>query len=270
MPGRLIVCPTPIGNMEDVTLRTLTTLREADVIACEDTRRTGKLLERFGVSGKLVSYNEQNERKRAGELVKQMADGANVALVSDAGMPLVSDPGYVMVQSCIAAGLPVEVLPGPSAVLAALVAAGLPSDHWRFTGFVPRKAGEADELFTTLEETLVAFESPKRVAATLERIAAIDPDRPVAVCRELTKIHEEVARGTATELAAHFGKGEVKGEIVIVVGAASEEARNTGRVAKAQGAVGELIDAGAKGRTAAKVVADLTGLRANDLYRPGE
>ncbi|MGB0871864.1 MAG: 16S rRNA (cytidine(1402)-2'-O)-methyltransferase [Solirubrobacterales bacterium] len=267
MPGRLIVCPTPIGNMEDVTLRTLTTLREADLIACEDTRRTGKLLERFGVSGKLVSYNEQNERKRAGELVKQMADGANVALVSDAGMPLVSDPGYLMVQACIAAGLPVEVLPGPSAVLAALVAAGLPSDHWRFTGFVPRKTSEIDELFTTLEETLVAFESPKRLAATLSRLAAIDPARPTAVCRELTKLHEEVARGTASELAEHFGAGDVKGEIVIVVGAASEEAREAGRVAGAEDAVRRLVAAGSKPREAAKVVAELTGLRPNDLYQ---
>ena len=269
MPGRLIVCPTPIGNMEDVTLRTLTTLREADVIACEDTRRTGKLLERFGVSGKLVSYNEQNERKRAGELVQEMVDGANVALVSDAGMPLVSDPGYVMVQSCIAAGLPVEVLPGPSAVLAALVAAGLPSDHWRFTGFIPRKASEVDELFATLAETLVAFESPKRIVATLERLAAIDPDRPAAVCRELTKLHEEVARGTATELAEHFGGGEVKGEIVLVVGAASEEALSAQRATGAAGAVRRLVESGAKPREAAKVVAELTGLRANDLYDVG-
>lgn len=270
MPGRLIVCPTPIGNMEDVTLRTLTTLREADLIACEDTRRTGKLLERFGVSGKLVSYNEQNERKRSGELVKRMADGENVALVSDAGMPLVSDPGYVLVQSCIAAGLPVEVLPGPSAVLAALVAAGLPSDHWRFGGFVPRKAGEADELFSTLEETLVAFESPKRLPATLARIVAIDPERPVAVCRELTKLHEEVARGSAAELAERYGSGEVKGEIVLVVGAAPPEARKGQVVERAESAVGELVDSGAKGRVAAKIVADLTGLRANDLYKPGE
>jgi 16S rRNA (cytidine1402-2'-O)-methyltransferase len=268
MPGRLIVCPTPIGNMEDVTLRTLTTLREADLIACEDTRRTGKLLERFGVSGKLVSYNEQNERRRAGELVKQMDDGAIVALVSDAGMPLVSDPGYVMVQACIAAGLPVEVLPGPSAVLAALVAAGLPSDHWRFEGFVPRKASEIDALMANLTETLVAFESPKRLGATLERLAAIDPQRPAVVCRELTKLHEEVARGSAEELAEKFGGGEVKGEIVLVVGAASPEALEHRRLADARAAVERLTESGARGRDAAKVVAELTGLRANDLYRP--
>jgi 16S rRNA (cytidine1402-2'-O)-methyltransferase len=268
MAGRLIVCPTPIGNMEDVTLRTLTTLREADLIACEDTRRTGKLLERFGVSGKMISYNEQNERRRAGELVQRMADGETVALVSDAGMPLVSDPGYWMVQACIAAGLPVEVLPGPSAVLAALVAAGLPSDHWRFAGFIPRKASEIDDLFANLAETLVAFESPKRLSATLERLSAIDPQRPVAVCRELTKLHEEVARGTAEEVAAHFGTGDVKGEIVLVVGAASEASLEHRRLADGRAAVARLAESGARAREAAKVVAELTGLRVNDLYQP--
>ncbi|MFY9488727.1 MAG: 16S rRNA (cytidine(1402)-2'-O)-methyltransferase [Solirubrobacterales bacterium] len=269
MPGRLIVCPTPIGNMEDITLRTLTTLREADLIACEDTRRTGKLLERFGVSGKLISYNEQNERKRASELVVKITDGLNVALVSDAGMPLVSDPGYVLVQSCIAAGVAVEVLPGPSAALAALVAAGLPSDHWRFTGFLPRKAGEMDDLFSELEETLVAFESPKRLAASLARLAAIDPERPVAVCRELTKVHEEVARGSATELAERYGAAEPKGEIVLVVGEAPAAARSGRREAQAADAVERLVASGAKPREAAKIVAELTGLRANDLYSAG-
>ena len=269
MAGRLIVCPTPIGNMEDVTVRTLTELRDADLIACEDTRRTGKLLERFGVSGKLISYNEQNERGRASELVHKMADGTRVALVSDAGMPLVSDPGYVLVQACIAAGLPVEVLPGPSAVLAALVAAGLPSDHWRFAGFLPRKASEQDLLFATLEETLVAFESPKRLGASLARLAAIDPARPAAVCRELTKLHEEVARGPAAELAGHFGGGDVKGEIVVVIGAAAESALSGRREAQAAEAVSRLIASGAKPREAAKIVAELTGLRPNDLYSPG-
>jgi 16S rRNA (cytidine1402-2'-O)-methyltransferase len=267
MAGKLIVCPTPIGNMEDVTLRTLTALREADVIACEDTRRTGKLLERFGVSGKLVSYNEQNERHRSGELVKRMDAGENVALVSDAGMPLVSDPGYWLVQACIAAGLSIEVLPGPSAVLAALVAAGLPSDHWRFSGFIPRKASEIDELFGNLTETLVAFESPKRLGTTLERLSAIDAQRPVAVCRELTKLHEEVARGTAEELAKHFG-GDVKGEIVLVVGAASEASLEHRRLADGRAAVAQLAESGARAREAAKVVAQLTGLRVNDLYQP--
>ena len=136
--GRLVVCPTPIGNLEDVTLRVLSALRDADLVACEDTRRTRVLLERYGVKARLVSYHEHNERARAAELVEKMRAGAVVALVSDAGMPLVSDPGFVLVQACVAAGLAVEVLPGPSAALAALVAAALPADSWRFAGFLPR------------------------------------------------------------------------------------------------------------------------------------
>src|SRR5438270_852999 len=170
-PGRLVICPTPIGNLEDITLRTLAALREADVVACEDTRRTRILLDRYGVRARLVTYHEHNERKRAPELVERMRSGQNVALVSDAGMPLVSDPGFLLVRACVAAGLGVEVLPGPSAVLAALVASALPSDHWRFTGFLPRKRDELLEVFAS-PETLVAFESPRRVAASLTVLAS--------------------------------------------------------------------------------------------------
>ena len=142
MNGRLVVCPTPIGNLEDVTLRVLSALREADVVACEDTRRTRILLDRYGVKARLVSYHEHNEQARSAELVERMRGGAVVALVSDAGMPLVSDPGYVLVRACVGAGLPVEVLPGPSAAITALVASGLPADEWVFHGFLPRKKGE--------------------------------------------------------------------------------------------------------------------------------
>ena len=145
--GRLVVCPTPIGNLEDVTLRVLAALRDADVVACEDTRRTRVLLDRYGVKASLVSYHEHNEKGRAGELVKRMRAGAVVALVSDAGMPLVSDPGYVLVHACVGAGLPVEVLPGPSAAITALVASGLPADEWHFHGFLPRKKGELGGLW---------------------------------------------------------------------------------------------------------------------------
>ena len=201
--GRLVVCPTPIGNLEDVTLRVLSALRDADVVACEDTRRTRVLLERYGVQASLISYHEHNEASRTPELVQRMRAGAVVALVSDAGMPLVSDPGYVLVRGCVAAGLEVEVLPGPSAALAALVASALPADAWRFAGFLPRKRGE---LVRVLEspETVVAFESPRRVASSLAVLASIDGDRPVAVCRELTKVHEEVVRGTAGSLAERY------------------------------------------------------------------
>ena len=260
MSGRLVVCPTPIGNLEDVTLRTLSALRDADVVACEDTRRTRVLLDRFGVKAPLLSYHEHNEEARARELVERMRTGETVALVSDAGMPLVSDPGFVLVRECVAAGLAVEVLPGPSAVITALVASGLPSARWRFEGFLPRKQGELRAVFEA-PETIVAFESPRRLGATL---AVIDPSRDVAVCRELTKLHEEVVRGTAGELAARYASETPKGEIVLVVGPATAAGEGPGSDAVA--AFDELVDAGARRRVAARVVARLTGASANDLY----
>ncbi|WP_205699530.1 16S rRNA (cytidine(1402)-2'-O)-methyltransferase [Conexibacter sp. SYSU D00693] len=264
MSGRLVVCPTPIGNLEDVTLRVLAALREADVVACEDTRRTKVLLDRYGVGARTVSYHEHNERERAAELVGRMRDGAVVALVSDAGTPLVSDPGAILVQQCIAAGIGVEVLPGPSAALAALVVSGLPAERWRFAGFLPRKRSALAELVGGAQETLVAFESPNRIGASLAVLAEVDGARPVAVCRELTKVHEEVVRGTAAELAARYAGATVKGEVVVVVGAAAEGA---GDEAAALDAVKRLVEAGARARPAAGVVADLTGVSANALYR---
>jgi 16S rRNA (cytidine1402-2'-O)-methyltransferase len=262
--GKLIVCPTPIGNLEDITLRVLAALRAADVVACEDTRRTRVLLERYGVGAKLVSYHEHNEKARSAELVKRMNAGETVALVSDAGMPLVSDPGFVLVRACVAAGLEVEVLPGPSAALAALVASALPADRWRFAGFLPRKLGELQEAFSTAE-TLVAFESPRRVADSLAVLASLDAERQVAVCRELTKLHEEVVRGTAASLAARYAQEAPRGEVVLVVGPASASAAID--LAPAFEAVQRLVESGAKPRVAASVVAELTGAGANELYR---
>jgi 16S rRNA (cytidine1402-2'-O)-methyltransferase len=261
--GRLIVCPTPIGNLEDITLRVLAALREADIVACEDTRRTRVLLDRYGVSAELVSYHEHNEAERARELVTKMRSGTVVALVSDAGMPLVSDPGFVLVRACVAAGLAVEVLPGPSAALAALVASALPADRWRFAGFLPRKRRELEQVLAT-PETLVAFESPQRVAASLAILAELDPQRPVAVCRELTKLHEEVVRGAAAELAARYAQTPPRGEVALVVGPAPPPAPD---ITPAVAAVRRLVDAGAKPRVAAGVVAGLTGTSANALYR---
>jgi 16S rRNA (cytidine1402-2'-O)-methyltransferase len=261
--GRLIVCPTPIGNLEDVTLRVLAALREADVVACEDTRRTRVLLDRYGVGGKLVSYHEHNERARAEELVGRMRQGAVVALVSDAGMPLVSDPGLILVRACVAAGLGVEVLPGPSAALSALVASALPAERWQFVGFLPRKRSELTAVLRT-PETVVAFESPRRVGATLQLLAEFDPSRQVAVCRELTKLHEEVVRGTAAELAERYGGEPPRGEIVLVLGPATPAEPD---LQPALHAVRRLLDAGAKPRAAASVVAELTGTSANALYR---
>ncbi len=243
----------------------LAALREADIVACEDTRRTRILLERYGVGGKLVSHHEHNEQARAAELVARMQDGAVVALVSDAGMPLVSDPGLVLVRACVAAGLAVEVLPGPSAALSALVASALPADHWRFVGFLPRKRGGLEKVFALADETLVAFESPRRLAASLETLAALDPERAVAVCRELTKIHEEVVRGSAAELAARYRADPPRGEIVLVVGPASAPAERD--LGQPLAALVKLVESGAKPRPAAAVVAELTGVSANALYR---
>jgi 16S rRNA (cytidine1402-2'-O)-methyltransferase len=262
--GRLIVCPTPIGNLEDVTLRVLAALRDADVVACEDTRRTRVLLDRYGVVAKLVSYHEHNEAGRAAELVKRIHHGETVALVSDAGMPVVSDPGFVLVRACVAAGLEVEVLPGPSAALAALVASALPADRWRFVGFLPRKPAELVEVFGSAD-TVVAFESPRRVAASLAVLAGLDPERAVAVCRELTKLHEEVVRGPAGELAQRYAEEPPRGEVVLVIGPAPGPGDQD--LGPAIDAVRRLVDAGAKPRVAAGVVAELTGAKANALYR---
>jgi 16S rRNA (cytidine1402-2'-O)-methyltransferase len=211
----LLVVPTPIGNLEDITLRALRALREADLIACEDTRRTGRLLNHYDIKKDLVAYHEHNEERLATELAER-ARAQRVALVSDAGMPLVSDPGYRLVSACIEAGVDVEVLPGPSAPITALVISGLPADTVVFLGFLPRKGRERTELLARISEersTFVLFESPHRLGKTIDELPA---KMPVAVCRELTKLYEEVFRGTAEEAARRFSEG-VKGEIVLVV-----------------------------------------------------
>ena len=262
-----MVCPTPIGNLEDVTLRVLATLREADVVACEDTRHTRKLLDRHGVVATLVSYHEHNEESRAGELVQRMVAGETVALVSDAGMPLVSDPGYPLVRACVAAGLHVQVLPGPSATIAALVASALPTDRWCFAGFLPRKKAERRRVLAEPGGTLVAFESPKRLPGTLALLCEVDPGRRVAVCRELTKVHEEVVRGTAAELAQRYGDSAPKGEVVLVLGPAPGPGGADGDEPAGLEQLRRLVEAGAKPRPAAQAVAELTGASANALYR---
>ncbi len=223
MAGRLIVCPTPIGNLGDITPRVREALVSADYIACEDTRRTGKLLERIGIrpAPHLISNHEGNEMPRAQELAQRIERGARVALVSDAGMPAISDPGYRLLRTCIDRNLEVEVLPGPSVVPVALVASGLPTDRWRFEGFLPKRTGEMERVLRSTE-TVIAFESPRRLGESLAALAAIAPDRPAAVCREISKLHEEVSRGTLAELARRF-RSDVKGEIVLVIGPAQAE-----------------------------------------------
>ncbi len=261
--GRLVVCPTPIGNLQDVTLRVLEALRVADVVACEDTRHTRVLLDRHGIAAELLSYHEHNERARAAALVERMRAGAVVALVSDAGTPLISDPGYELVRASLAAQVAIEVLPGPSAAMTALVASGLPAERWCFVGFLPRRPAELRRTLLENRETLVAFESPRRLMGTLAALAEGDPERPAAVCRELSKLHEEVRRGTAAELAAHYGEHAPRGEVVLVVGAVPP---GRGDREAALAALRELVDAGARARPAAAAVAKLTGVGANELY----
>ena len=265
----LAVCATPIGNLDDVTLRVLAELREADVVLAEDTRRTRGLLARHGIEARLVSYHEHNEASRVAELVPRLVAGERVALVSDAGLPGVSDPGARLVRAALDAGVPVTVLPGPSAVETALVASGLAGERYGFVGFLPRREAERTALWRELESwpwPAVAFESPQRLGASLRSLAGVAPEREVAVCRELTKRFEEVVRGTAAELAARFADAP-KGEITVVVGPAAAGSPGPGAGDEAISAVAELVAGGAPRRLAADVVARLTGATRNELYR---
>ena len=262
----LAVCATPIGNLEDVTLRVLAELAAADVVLCEDTRHTRGLLQRHGIAAALVSYHEHNEARRTTELLPRLRAGERLALVSDAGLPGVSDPGGRLVRAALEAGVEVTVLPGPSAVETALVASGLVGEQYRFLGFLPR----GEKALAALWEELrgwpfpsVAFESPQRLPGTLRSLAAVEPGREVAVCRELTKRFEEVARGTAAKLAERFLEPP-KGEITLVIGPGAA-AVGVGE-ATALAAVAELVEVGLPRRRAAEIVSRLTGLSRNRLY----
>ncbi len=260
----LAVCATPIGNLEDVTLRVLSELREADVVLCEDTRHTRVLLGRHGIQATLLSYHEHNEARRTAELLPRLQAGQRVALVSDAGMPGISDPGARLIAAALDAGVPVTVLPGPSAVETALVASGLLGERYQFVGYLPRGEKALGSLWKELARwpwPVVAFESPQRLPRTLRSLAAASPARRVAVCRELTKRFEEVVRGSAAELAARFAEPP-KGEIVLVLGGAEVV------VDEAAGAeaVAELVGAGMGRRQAADLVARLTGASRNALF----
>jgi len=265
MAGRLTVCPTPIGNLEDLSPRARRALGDADLVACEDTRRAGLLYERLEIRRpRFVSYHDANESDRAWQLAQQIERGARVVLISDAGTPVLSDPGYRVVRTCIERGLELEVLPGPSAITTALVASGLPAARWRFEGFLPRRGGELERVLSS-RDTVVAFESPRRLPESLAALGGLAPDRPAAVCRELTKLHEEVARGTLGELARRF-RDEARGEIVVVIGPAATATAGAD-IGFAVDALRRLVQSGARPRAAAGVVAALTGTRANDLYR---
>ncbi len=261
----LAVCATPIGNLDDITLRVLAELRAADLVLAEDTRHTRGLLDRHGIEARVLSYHEHNEARRVAELVPRLEAGERIALVTDAGMPAVSDPGARLVRAALDAGIELTVLPGPSAVETALVASGLAGGRFAFVGFLPRKRGELEALWRETAEwtwPVVAFESPQRLPASLRSLAAVEPERQVVVCRELTKRFEEVVRGSAAELAARFAEPP-KGEITLVLGPGTVASDP----AEAHAAVAELVAAGTPRRLAADVVGRLTGLPRNELYR---
>ena len=269
MTGRLVLAATPIGDPDDASVRLRTLLATADVVAAEDTRRVLGLAQRLGlrVGGRLVSHHEHNEAGRVEELLDVARGGGTVLVVSDAGMPTVSDPGFTLVRAAVAAGVPVTTAPGPSAVLAALALSGLPTDRFCFEGFLPRRAGDRDRALAELageRRTMVFFEAPHRTAAMLEAaVAAFGPDRPGAVCRELTKTYEEVVRGPLVDLARWAADG-VRGEVAVVVGG-----RPAGGPPEAADLTAEVLERAASGerlKDAVAAVAEATGASKRELY----
>jgi 16S rRNA (cytidine1402-2'-O)-methyltransferase len=272
MTGHLYLVATPIGNLEDVTHRALRILREADLIACEDTRHTRKLLDHYGVSKPLTSYHEHNEAARAQELVERLLAGASVALVSDAGTPLVSDPGYRVVAAAIAAGIPVIPIPGPSALVAALAASGLPTDSFYFGGFLPAKSGQRVRALEALREhpsTLIFYEAPHRILAALEDVEKVLGPRHVVVARELTKIHEEFLRGPVSEVRATLeSRGATKREITLLIGKA--EVAPAADPTSIEEAVEACERAGMSRMEAIKEVARRRGLSKREVYKQAQ
>jgi 16S rRNA (cytidine1402-2'-O)-methyltransferase len=272
IPGLYIIA-TPIGNMGDITLRALETLRHADAIACEDTRQAGKLASAYGISAPRLPYHDHNAAEMRPKILSMIANGKTVALVSDAGMPLISDPGYKLVEACVAEGFYVTCVPGASASLTGLVLSGLPSDRFYFGGFLPPKSGARKNHLVALKSipsTLVFYETAPRLAASLADMAETLGNRPGAVARELTKKFEEIRRGTLADLAAHYAEqGAPKGEIVVIVGA---PALTDAAAAYDETAIDRMITAaltekGLRIKDAAAYVAAETGLRKNDVYQ---
>ena len=268
LPGGLYVTATPIGHLGDVTLRALATMAAADVLLCEDTRTTAKLLERYGIRNKLMAYHEHNAARVRPAILKALGEGQAYALVSDAGMPLVSDPGYRLVADCVAHSIPVTAAPGASAVLTALALSGLPTDRFAFLGFLPTKSGERKKLlgeFAHVKATLIAFESPHRIIDALADVAGVLGPRAIAVTRELTKLHEEVLRGLAEEVQAILvARASVKGEITLVIGPpAADEA------IASEETIGAAITEALKSMPAAKAAADIArrlNIPKKDIY----
>jgi 16S rRNA (cytidine1402-2'-O)-methyltransferase len=274
-PGTLYLVATPIGNLDDITLRALRVLREAALVAAEDTRRTRKLLAHHGIPARLVSLREHNEQARAPVLVRRLLAGESIAVVSDAGTPGVSDPGAALVRAAAAAGVPVVPVPGPSAVLAALVASGLPAEPATFAGFLPAGGGaerrRALEALRDLPHTLVLFEAPHRLRRTLEDLLAALGDRRIAVARELTKVHEEVYRATLSEAVRRFSAEPPRGEFTLVIEGAVGQEADAGAAEAARASAQEVLRrAAAEGCSSHESVrraVEATGLRRNEVYR---
>ena len=270
MPGKLLLCGTPIGNLDDMSPRAVRALESADVLACEDTRRTRKLLSHFGIHAQeLIVYNESNERRRAKELVERVARGATVVLVSDAGMPGLSDPGYRLVRACVEQDLEVGVVPGPTASVSALAVSGLPPGRFVFEGFLPRKPGDRRRRIAELvaeRRTLVFFESPHRIQETLRDLLSELGDRPSAVARELTKMHEEIRRGSLSELSKWSDETPPRGEFVIVVGGAIHDDKVEAPPEELARRARALMAEGVERKDALVQVARETGARRREVF----
>ena len=268
LSGTLYIVATPIGNLEDITFRAVRVLREADLIACEDTRQTGKLLDRYGISKRLVSYHEHNELSRSEELLRELQAGKTIALVTDAGTPLISDPGYRLVAGAKKLGIAVSPIPGPGAFLAALSASGLATDSFVFAGFLPAKKNQrrkALEGWKTVPATLVLYEGPHRIAETLQDIADVLGPREVVLARELTKVHEEFLHGTPAQILEVLARRpQLKGEITLMVGRSEITEPDQQPL---ESAVEELMDAGVPRMEALKTVARRRGLSKREVYK---
>jgi 16S rRNA (cytidine1402-2'-O)-methyltransferase len=264
--GTLYLVGTPIGNLEDITERALRTLAAADVIAAEDTRRSGVMLKRLGIQSRLVSFFEGNEAERMPQLLALLREGRDVAVVSDAGMPGISDPGYRLVSACLADGIGVEVVPGPSAAVAALVVSGLPTDRFVFEGFLPRSGKARAQRLAALaieDRTAVLFESPRRLEPTLEELLARCGDRRVAVARELTKLHQEILRGRLSDVLARVRDRAVRGEVVLVLEGGTDPAASE---EDAMALAADMVAGGMRKRHAARLAANRTGVPARTIY----
>ena len=269
MPGTLYLVATPIGNLEDVTARAVRTLREVDLIAAEDTRRTGRLLQHLGITRPMRSYHDAVERTRAPSLVRDLTAGKSVALVSDAGTPGIADPGYRLVQAAIAAGITVVPIPGPSAITAFLPVSGLPTDRFVFEGFVPARAAERRRRFAALvaePRTMLFYETGRRLAPSLADMAEAFGARPAAFGRELTKLHEEIVRGDLVDLAARVRTGEVKGEVIVGVNGAPPAVASVASE-DLEAEIRRRRAAGASVRDIATALASEHGLSRRDVYR---